>query len=430
VAPPPPPPPIQQPEPPQIKSEATASSSPAADDGAAAPAPAAAGKAAGRAPKTARASKPLASRATASKTSSSEPAPTAAGAVAAATAEQTVDRTPADAGSSSSDEAARDATTSAAAAADSDGGGGGGVLGRLSLLNKLRKGQRAKGSDAKGGGAAKGASAAARAAAAAAPSASTPRAAEFGGAVAQHRLHGWVLQGCDDDLRALGERLPGLQGRLTTAVRAEQAEQERELRRLYASSSLERLRQDGVLLYPLRAAPQAVELGQMIWKLTGSRGEELRQHKFKAGDSVLIRRHVAGAQQRQGGTRSDGDDSGADQGDQGEAGPARIAATVQSLSKRHVLIAMDKLDSDRMQAEISMGPSAGGVDWRMDAAENDATTKRQLEAIKRLNELQVGRSLGGCWVCVAAALFVRPPPAGSSVFTVCYPYTGQDPPGL
>lgn len=47
----------------------------------------------------------------------------------------------------------------------------------------------------------------------------------------------------------------------------------------------------------------------------------------------------------------------------------------------------------RNQAELSAAPVRAPPDWRMDAAESDATTKRQLEAIRRLNQLQVGLRL-------------------------------------
>lgn len=182
-----------------------------------------------------------------------------------------------------------------AAAGGSSGGSsdGGGALSRLKLLNRLGKGQRTKGNSPastvtsakrapadggrSGGGGVKGAAAAA-----------APRAAPFYGRVEQDRLtQQWVLRGMESELTALAERLPALQARLRAAVKAEQEEQERELRRLYASGSLERLRSDGVLLYPLRAAPQSVELGQMIWRLAlPGQGRDLPQHKFKVGGVI------------------------------------------------------------------------------------------------------------------------------------------------
>ncbi|KAI8467725.1 MAG: P-loop containing nucleoside triphosphate hydrolase protein [Monoraphidium minutum] len=338
-------------------------------------------------------------------------------------------------------QAVLDLASRASSDRDSSGGGGGGSgtpggaaaaapreeiagLGRLTLLNKLKKAQAGKAAGpggaaappragrAAGGGAGARAGAAGGGGAAAGGAGVAPRYAAFDGRVEQDRSGAWALKGFDAELAALRERLPALQSRLRAAVKAEQAEQAAELRRLYATSSLERLAQDGVLLLPLRAAPHGVEFGQMIWKMAGPRaGQDLPHHKFKAGDSVLIRRHAASgggaAQQRRGGGFSSVEDEG--EGGEDEegpggvglgpgGGPATISATVQTVTKKHLMVAMDKGDSDVMQAELASSPTLVPaelasspalvpVDWRMDQAENDATSKRQLEAIARLGQL-------------------------------------------
>jgi hypothetical protein len=232
---------------------------------------------------------------------------------AAAGSERGSSAAPGDAAARASGSAAA-AGGNGATSSDTPSSGGTGVSsggGRLALLSRLTKGQRSKGAD----DAARSASAPAAAAAAAATppgaaaaaeggaagasrgGAPTPRVAAFAGEVQQDRATGaWALRGFDAELRALSERVPQLQRRLRAAVAAEQEEQERELRRLYASSSLERLRQDGVLLFPLRAAPHGVELGQMLWRLAPGGGGELGHHKFRAGDSVLLRRYAAAPQ--------------------------------------------------------------------------------------------------------------------------------------
>lgn len=86
----------------------------------------------------------------------------------------------------------------------------------------------------------------------------------------------------------------------------------------------------------------------------------------QAGDSVLIRRHMAGGAGPRGGRgggsgggsssdqswSTDGDDSaggGGGSGESGGAAAARIGATVQQVAKKFILVAMDKSDSDNMQ---------------------------------------------------------------------------------
>ncbi|KIY98472.1 hypothetical protein MNEG_9491 [Monoraphidium neglectum] len=140
----------------------------------------------------------------------------------------------------------------------------------------------------------------------------------------------------------------------------------------------------------------------------------------QAGDNVLIRRQPADGgttpQQRRGraspgasfgsggSSYADEDEDegeGAEDSDYGEGegrgggggaaarGRAPISATLQAVHKKYLLVAMDKEDSDTMQAEVAGSPAlAPPADWRVDQAENDVAAKRQLEAIERLGSLQ------------------------------------------
>jgi len=220
------------------------------------------------------------------------------------------------------------------------------------MLSRLGRGQKSKGSDdnpTSRSSTSRSTSSRPAAAKPRAPAAATALAPDFSGKIVQHPVLGWQLQGFDADLRAVMERLQPLQHRLTTAVRAEQAEQEKALRQLYATSSLARLKQDGVLLYPLRATPHGVELGQMIWRLAAADGREFRSHKFKAGDSVLIRRHVAG-----GGAVS----GGAGGGGGGGGGPLRLTQPNAAQSPTHAPPSAPRPSTTHRSRPIASHPAA------------------------------------------------------------------------
>lgn len=99
--------------------------------------------------------------------------------------------------------------------------------------------------------------------------------------------------------------IASIQSRLERAVRAEQESELRALRALYAAGSLRRLQREGVVLVGLAAEQGGRLFRSTLWRFellrpTGRSGpaqpgqgqQQLPHHKFKAGVSVLITRHV------------------------------------------------------------------------------------------------------------------------------------------
>ncbi len=113
---------------------------------------------------------------------------------------------------------------------------------------------------------------------------------------------GWLAP-CPADLPA---PIASIQSRLERAVKAEQESELRALRALYAAGSLRRLQREGVVLVGLAAAQTGRLFRSTLWRFellrpTGRSGpgqqgqgqqQQLPYHKFKAGVSVLITRHV------------------------------------------------------------------------------------------------------------------------------------------
>lgn len=56
--------------------------------------------------------------------------------------------------------------------------------------------------------------------------------------------------------------------------------------------------------------------------------------------------------------------------------------------KEHLLLTVDKSDSDQMQRVIAQSPAAALAGWRLDQSVRDTTAKRQIEAIKRLAHMR------------------------------------------
>ncbi|WIA20873.1 hypothetical protein OEZ85_005221 [Tetradesmus obliquus] len=234
----------------------------------------------------------------------------------------------------------------------------------------------------------------------------------------------WVLTGFEADKKELEARVPPLQARLKSAVEAEQQHEAALLKALYASGSLRRLQKDGLVLLRLQAMPHSVLYSSMVWKFSvGSaagrqqhqqRGKELPYHRFRQGDSVLISRFSEGQAQamehdRRGNSRdctssnsssrsgsngngssSDGSSSSAGVWPGGEADGMRpLDATVLEVRKDHLLLTVDKADSDLMQRALAQAPAAVLASWRLDQSVRDTTARRQLEAIARLAHLRV-----------------------------------------
>eukprot|EP00775_Hariotina_reticulata_P009337 gene9337-9500_t len=106
----------------------------------------------------------------------------------------------------------------------------------------------------------------------------------------------------------------------------------------------------------LQAMPHSVLYSSMVWKFTMKRASrELPYHRFRQGDSLLITRWSEGGQQ---------------------------------VRKDHLLLTVDKADSDLMQAVLSRAAAAAMVDWRLDQSVRDTTARRQLDAINRLSLLR------------------------------------------
>lgn len=54
------------------------------------------------------------------------------------------------------------------------------------------------------------------------------------------------------------------------------------------------------------------------------------------------------------------------------------------MRKDHLMLALEKSESDRMEQEVRLAPAAALVSWRLDQSVRDTTARRQLDAIRRL----------------------------------------------
>jgi hypothetical protein len=61
-------------------------------------------------------------------------------------------------------------------------------------------------------------------------------------------------------------------------------------------------------------------------------------------------------------------------------------AKQSQVRKDHLMLALEKSESDRMQQEVRLAPAAALVSWRLDQSVRDTTARRQLDAIRRLSQ--------------------------------------------
>ena len=142
-----------------------------------------------------------------------------------------------------------------------------------------------------------------------------------------------------------------------------------------------RLQKDGLVLAGLRAAPNGELYGSSVWKFTmapplaadgaaalgpgvgrgretgagkaGTASRELPYHKFRAGDSVLITRFGTSAAEKKG-RRGEGS---------GGTASSHMEGAVLELRKGHLLVAVDHLDAEQLEAAGKVCVCGGGRAW-------------------------------------------------------------------
>jgi hypothetical protein len=63
---------------------------------------------------------------------------------------------------------------------------------------------------------------------------------------------------------------------------------------------------------------------------------------------------------------------------------AMLLVVCLQVRKDHLMLALEKSESDRMEQEVRLAPAAALVSWRLDQSVRDTTARRQLDAIRRL----------------------------------------------
>ncbi|KAF6250816.1 AAA domain-containing protein [Scenedesmus sp. NREL 46B-D3] len=204
----------------------------------------------------------------------------------------------------------------------------------------------------------------------------------------------------------LDRLVPPLQVRLKSAVEAEQQHEAKLLKSLYAGGSLRRLQKDGLVLLRLQECNSPHQHHGLVllkpqWLSCIDHTPRQQAHRTairnaRHGSTTALRAAATSPQNRR------------------RQCPPVVrccCCCTPQVRKDHLLLTVDKSDSDLMQRALAQAPAAAMLTWRLDQSVRDTTARRQLEAIARLARLRVQGSpfellLRACLVGVASGHYI------------------------
>ncbi|KAG2491441.1 hypothetical protein HYH03_010227 [Edaphochlamys debaryana] len=195
--------------------------------------------------------------------------------------------------------------------------------------------------------------------------------------------------------------LPQWAKRLEDGVRAEQAAEAAALRALYTGGSLRRLQREGVVLTGLTAVPAGRLYRSVLWRFSVRSGGSLPYHKFRPGGSVILTPFGPGGESASrpgpggGGRGRDGRGDGGEAESDSLLPESGVEAVVTEAARDHLTLALDVRAHETFQSMVDAeGGGAASPAWRLDQWVRDTTTRRHLDALRRLAKWaeQVGPS--------------------------------------